>query len=59
MPSANERAKKSDKTPSYYTNLFTSHPECFIEKRAKETKELCQSPKSPNPNLVLKNTVTI
>lgn len=39
-PSANERAKKFGGKPSDYTNLFTEHAKCALEKRERETTEL-------------------
>ena len=40
IPSAAERAAKHGGKASDYTKLFTSHPQCFIEKRERETSEL-------------------
>ncbi len=40
VPSAAERAEKSGKPASYYTQLFTTHSECFIKKRNSETVKL-------------------
>jgi len=42
VPSAEERAKKDvcGGTAQYYRSLFTSHDDCFLAKRAKETREL-------------------
>ena len=40
IPSAVERAKRYGGKPSDYTNLFTSHPECFIAKRSQESIDL-------------------
>ena len=40
IPSATERAAKHGGKASDYTKLFTSHPQCFIEKRERETREL-------------------
>lgn len=37
IPSAAERAAKSGGKPSDYTKLFTSHSDCFLDKRAKDT----------------------
>lgn len=34
-PSAEERARKSGKTPQYYLNLFQSHAKCVVEARSK------------------------
>lgn len=40
VPSARERAEKYGGSPDDYTKLFTSHADCFIEKRRKDTAEL-------------------
>lgn len=40
VPSAKERAEKFGGKPSDYTKLFTTHNECAIEKRNRETLEL-------------------
>jgi len=40
VPSAIERARKFGGTPQYYTNLFITHPECFIAKYNNDTSEL-------------------
>ena len=40
VPSARERAIKGGGKPSDYTKLFTSHTDCFIEKRKEETSAL-------------------
>lgn len=40
IPSAKERAAKYGESPSYYTKLFTTHSECAVAKREKETVEL-------------------
>ena len=44
-PSAAERAAKdgSHKPASYFTNLFTEHTDCVIQKRNKEASELLKS----------------
>lgn len=42
IPSAAERAKKCGGTASDYTKLFTVHADCLIEKRNRETFELCK-----------------
>jgi len=39
-PSASERAKNFGGKPSYYTKLFTTHSDCFIENREADTREL-------------------
>lgn len=44
-PSATERAKKFGGVPSDYTNLFTIHSECLIQKRNEETSELIRRTK--------------
>ena len=40
VPSAAERARKSDKPASYYTGLFPTHASCAVKKRTEEAKEL-------------------
>jgi hypothetical protein len=40
IPSANERANKYGGTPSDYTKLFTTHPDCALRKRKRETNKL-------------------
>lgn len=40
IPSAQERAAKYGGVPSDYTKLFTTHSDCFIQKRNRETREL-------------------
>ena len=40
VPSAKERAKKYGGKASDYTKLFTSHAQCAIDKRRKDTFEL-------------------
>jgi hypothetical protein len=42
VPSAAERARKdvTGKSAKYYESLFTSHADCFLAKRDKETREL-------------------
>lgn len=42
-PTAAERAKKYGNTPQYYTNLFTEHPQCTIEKSRARVSELIRS----------------
>ena len=42
VPSAVERAEAYGGVPSDYTKLFTSHSDCLISKRNKETYELMQ-----------------
>jgi hypothetical protein len=45
VPSAQERAEKAKQrnevppytSPSYYTQLFTTHAECFIAERQRQT----------------------
>jgi 5-methylcytosine-specific restriction endonuclease McrA len=39
-PSAEHRARKSGGKPSDYTDLFTIHSDCLIQKRNAETIEL-------------------
>ena len=39
-PSAAERAKKFGGKPSDYTKLFTTHTDCALAKRKKDTSEL-------------------
>jgi hypothetical protein len=40
QPSATERAKKCGGKPSDYTKLFSTHAQCAVAKREKETVEL-------------------
>ncbi len=42
VPSAEERAARdvTGKSAAYYSALFKEHPECVIEKRERETREL-------------------
>jgi len=40
VPSAAERAKKFGGKPSDYTNLFTTHTDCFLKERKSGTLEL-------------------
>lgn len=40
VPSAAERAAKYGKTAAYYTDLFTEHASCTLEKRAADTSAL-------------------
>lgn len=40
VPSAKERAAKYGGRPSDYAKLFTTHSECFVAKRERETREL-------------------
>lgn len=40
IPSAQERAAKYGGVPSDYAKLFTTHSDCLIEKRNRETREL-------------------
>jgi hypothetical protein len=42
VPSAAERAAKdvTGKTSAHYTGLFTTHSDCALAQRAKETSEL-------------------
>lgn len=37
VPSAAERAKRYGGEPSDYTNLFTTHAKCAVDKREAET----------------------
>lgn len=39
-PSASERAKKFGGKPSDYTQAFTEHSQCAIDKRNKDTSAL-------------------
>jgi len=39
-PSAVERAKKFGGKPDDYTRRFTTHAQCEIDKRERETREL-------------------
>jgi hypothetical protein len=45
-PSAKERAAKYGMTPDFYTKLFTTHSECFIKKRAEDTRALLEKLKN-------------
>jgi hypothetical protein len=40
VPSAAERARKHGGKPSDYTKLFTTHANCLIAKRNRETTDL-------------------
>lgn len=40
VPSAAERAAKYGGKPADYTKLFTTHAQCAIDKRERETAEL-------------------
>ena len=42
VPSAQERSAKdiTGRPASFYTNLFTSHTHCFLQKQKQETLEL-------------------
>lgn len=44
-PNATERARKFGGKPSDYTRLFTSHAQCVIDKRDRDTKTLIQKMK--------------
>ena len=39
-PSAQQRSEKHGEPASHYTNLFTTHAECELDKRKKETSDL-------------------
>ncbi len=39
-PSASERAAKFGGTAAFYTNLFPTHAECALKKRATDTSEM-------------------
>lgn len=43
VPSAIERAKKYGGKPSDYTALFTTHNECYVNKRSAESVALMRS----------------
>lgn len=45
VPSAKERAKKYGKPAKHYTNLFTIHEDCQIQKRNAELSKLLTSKK--------------
>lgn len=50
VPSAAERARQSGLPAAYYLNLFTSHSDCFIAKRERETNGLIRrSGSRPRP----------
>lgn len=36
-PSAGERSRQTGNMAEYYTRLFTTHSNCFIEKRKQDT----------------------
>lgn len=40
VPSAAERAKKYGGEPSDYTNMFTTHADCAVNKRSQESTDL-------------------
>jgi hypothetical protein len=40
VPSTEERARKTGKTPSFYRRLFTEHADCTLRKRAQGTLDL-------------------
>jgi hypothetical protein len=40
VPSAKERADKCGGKPADYTKLFTTHTQCLLDKRERETLEL-------------------
>ena len=42
IPSARERAAKFGGTANDYTSLFTTHPQCALDKRRKETDLLME-----------------
>ena len=48
VPSAKERSEKYGEPPSYYTKLFTTHTQCFLEKRERDTRELMKRLKEEN-----------
>lgn len=43
VPSAQERSKKYGMPPSHYTNLFTTHSDCLVQKRNQEATKLLTS----------------
>ena len=45
IPSAMDRAKKYGGKASDYTKLFTTHADCFIEKRNADTIKLMEKSK--------------
>ena len=47
VPSAAERAQKFGGKPADYTNLFTTHADCFLKQREQGTTELIQRLKTP------------
>lgn len=51
VPSAAERARTSGHTADYYKNLFTTHTQCALDKRAKEASALMKWHRD-NPGLV-------
>ena len=42
VPSAAQRAKRFGGTPQQYVRLFTSHPECALKERERQTSELIE-----------------
>ncbi len=40
VPSAKERARKHGQPASFYTQLFPTHAECELKKRAEDVSEL-------------------
>jgi len=42
VPSAKERATKYGESAAYYTALFTTHAQCAIDERERETQDLIQ-----------------
>ena len=42
-PSASERALKYGGTAAYYKSLFTTHSQCFIEKRDTDLRTFMRS----------------
>lgn len=46
VPSAAERARKFGGKPDDYTNLFTVHGECLVDKRANAVLDLIRRKKA-------------
>jgi len=45
FPSISERIRKHGGTRKYYQNIFSSHNQCIVDKRNKESIELIQKMK--------------
>lgn len=56
-PSAAQRAEQYGGNPSDYLELFTSHSDCFIAKRNRETVELMKELSKPKTLLTFFQTL--